>query len=81
MMTMITTLFELLAPLFLLASTIVCVVMGRGAGKRMEEYTDAERYFDATRARLSRRTAYRIAAVLAACLLVTMIVKLFAWLG
>ncbi|RAA93539.1 hypothetical protein [Burkholderia multivorans] len=80
MMTMIGTLFELLAPLFLLAATIVCVVMGRGAGKRMAEYTDAERYYEATKARHSRRTAYRIAVVLGACFLVTMIAKLIAWL-
>lgn len=75
-----TIVFELLAPLFLLAATVVCVVMGKGADRRVQQYTNAERYYDAARARQSRRSAYRIAAVLGACFAVTMIVKLIAWL-
>lgn len=81
MLTMIATAFEVLSPLFLLAVTIVCVVMGRRAGERMERFTEAEHYSAATKARHSRRTAYRVAAALAVFFVITVVIKMVAWFG
>lgn len=75
MSAMITTLFDLIAPLFLFGATIVCVVAGRKAGQRMDQFSTAGDYAAAAKSRHSRRTAYRTAALLAAFLAVTLIFK------
>lgn len=81
MLAMIATLFEILSPLFLFAGTIACLVMGRRAGQRMEQHTEAEHYTAATKSRHSRRTAYRVAAALALFFIITMTVKMIGWFG
>lgn len=75
MSAIVTTLFDLIAPLFLLGATVVCVVAGRRAGQRMDQFSTAGDYAAATKSRHSRRTAYRTAAILAAFLALTLIFK------
>lgn len=81
MLAIVATVFEVLSPVFLLAGAIVCVVMGRRAGQRMEQHTEAEQYHAATKSRHSRRTAYRVAAALALFFVITMTVKMIGWFG
>lgn len=81
MLNMISAAFEFFAPLFLLAGAVACVVMGRQAGQRMALATEAENYHAATKARHSRRSAYRIGALLGLFFIITMAVKMGAWFG
>lgn len=81
MLSMIGSAFEILSPVLLLAGAIACVVMGRRAGQRTEQHTEAEQYHAATKSRHSRRTAYRVAAALALFFVITMAVKMIGWFG
>lgn len=81
MLSMISAAFEFFAPLFLLAGTIACLVMGRRAGQRMALATESEQCHAAAQARHSRRTAYRIGTVIGLCFIITMAVKMGAWFG
>ena len=81
MLTMIGTVFEIVSPLFLLAGTIACVVMGRRSGQRMTQHMEAEQHHAATKSGHSRRTAYRVAAALGLFFIVTMVIKMGAWFG